>query len=128
MSKKSNKFGNDFKIGNFSINAIKLIIALIVGYVLYKIIMLILKYKNDPGSIFLDLGDWLANQVGKVLRACGTCTPDDDQKKRDPSKKNICGGTGIPFLNLDCAFGLGIVYYLAGILLAGLAKFSKFPA
>ena len=124
--KKKNKFGNEFKPIELVHNLVQLFIIGVFAFVLYKIVMLVKKYKGDPANVFNDFSDWLGNEVGKVLRTCGTCAPSDDEKKSDPSKTNMCGGTGIPFLNLGCLMGVGIVLFLVGSVFAGLAKLYGF--
>jgi len=118
MAKKM-KFGNTI---DFAKNTVKIAILVIVGIVLFIIVKAVLHFAKNPAKSIIDFFDNFLDEALSGLRACGTCTPSDNQKKQDPTLKNICGGTGIPFLNGRCLGGIIVLVILTAFLLGGIRR------
>jgi hypothetical protein len=124
MGKKV-KFGD--KIESFSklIGPVQIIIVIAIGIVLYLIIKKLLDIAKDPAKFLYDqVEEFLDSSMGGA-RACGTCKPSDAQRKANPKVTNICGNTGIPFLNAGCFLGLGVIVVFLAAIAAGVTKLYK---
>ena len=118
MTKKL-KFGNTKNVISISV---KVAIAIVIGVVLYIVLKAVLDFAKDPAKYVIDFFDNFLNDALAGLRACGTCKPSANQTKEDPTTTNICGGTGIPFLNGNCLGGIIIFAVIIAFVLGAIKK------
>jgi hypothetical protein len=108
--------------------SVKILLFVVVAVVIYYVIKFVMNFLKDPLKYFLDAGDYIFNEIGKLLKSCGSCNPTDAQKAKKPpeTSKTLCPGTGMPFLNLSCGVGIIIVAGIVGGLLAAGLKLYRY--